>query len=149
MDMFAAVMIARGKNSRVMVRVASALVGACVLLGVSLSSLVFGNCNFQFSCQNNAVAEKISPDGTRSAVWSVKRCGVVGRYCPSTSNIAVIGDSSPAAATVLEVDSDGGVDVEWVDSRHLSIRYPAHSRILKQVQRVADVRIECIPVGSM
>lgn len=91
-------------------------------------------------CNNQIQSEVMSPDLTRRASIFFRDCGATTGY---SQQISVLGAKQPLPnrpGNVLILSGKSNIDVEWIDSRTLVIRYFSDDKN-KQQKRLRGVNI--------
>lgn len=124
-------------------------------LGMQKSLMTFVGLLFLAGCSDSCATTPVktlkAPDGLHTAVIFQRDCGATtdfsthisilkDGYGLSRSGNAFVADADHGAA----ITGDWGgpwVDIEWVASDHLVVRYAENSRIFEQDNQVSGIRI--------
>lgn len=103
------------------------------------------------NCYNTPIRSSKAPDGLHTAVIFQRDCGATTDF---STQISVLGNGYGFAGSgnAFVADADHGaattgdwggpwVEIEWVTSDHLLVRYARNSRIFEQDEQVSGVRI--------
>lgn len=109
-------------------------------------------------CANTVIAERKSPDGTRTAFLFERDCGATTDF---TTQVSVLrAESLPEdAGNVFVADSDHGAaprapwggppaEIRWVEDGMLEVRYPRNARTHKKVEAIDGVSIRYSFLGA-
>ena len=91
-------------------------------------------------CNNQIQSEVMSPDLTRRASIFVRDCGATTRYSQQISILGAKQSLPNRPGNVLILSGKSNIDVEWIDSRTLVVRYFSDDKH-KQQKRLRGVNI--------
>jgi hypothetical protein len=125
------------------------------LLAVAPCFMLAGCAN---SCANTVVSRKSSPDGQHEAVMFQRDCGATTGFSTQISILDAGEQLSESGNTFRADDGQGAarvgdwggtwVEMNWLSSEHLLIRYATKSRLFEQDEDVSGVRITYEEVGA-
>jgi len=106
-------------------------------------------------CENDVVARRSSPDGSRDALLYLRDCGATTGF---STHISVLrsGDRPSGGGNTFRADDGHGIaragewggpwtEMEWLAPDHLLVRYSAGSRIFEQDAEVSGVTVSYRP----
>ena len=125
---------------------------------LALAFLIFLLAGCSQTCRNQIISRLDAPGGTDSAVLFQRDCGATTGFSSQIS-IVPIGGAPGEGGNAFRADGGhvgsvrtgawGGpwVEMRWLTSRSLLIRYAAGARLFAREERIGDVDIRYEPVA--
>lgn len=122
------------------------------LLGIPIAAVVCGRVVLDGACQNDPIAEAVSPDGKRKAVAFRRHCGATTGFSTQVSVVASEDSTPSGRGNVFVADTNHGaapadagggprVDIEWSSASRLVIRHHPAARVFAAETERAGVAI--------